>query len=582
MSASEFSCGIGTSSEFETGSNVLLGVGGPLMNHFGCSTDVWTALFDKGRAIPVRGLNRIFLVCVAAMGPVALLAQTVTPFEYNDPAITYTGTWYGNTNPLEIGGSATLTNLKGSQAIVVFNGTGITWIGVSDGYSGLCYVTLDGVQTVVDTSNVASATHYQQPLFTAQGLSAGLHRLTIEVIHQRDSTTQGSWIWVNAFDVTNGTLVSTTQVAGAGLAPQTSVAANYNGEWFTTARAEFSGGSINSTVSPGAGVTLAFNGTGVTWIGYRDQWSGLAQVYIDGALQTTVDTYLNPAQAQAPTWSVSGLTPGDHILRIAATGTNDDVSGGAWVWVNGFQVSGSVTAMPPSISLGGVVSAASFVPSPNNQVAPGQIVSIFGKSFTASAGVSAAMVPLPTELAPENVTVTACGRAFPLYSVFPGQINAQIPLECPATGTLAISVTVSGQTAMQTFSLAQASPGIFTVNGSGAGDGVIVHADNTLVSAAKPATAGEEVVIYATGLGATSPSFATGTAANQINATTLPVSVTVGGQNATVVWSGVTQGLVGLYQINAIMPSGLTGSQPVVITVASKFSSRAGVTTSLQ
>jgi uncharacterized protein (TIGR03437 family) len=329
-------------------------------------------------------------------------------------------------------------------------------------------------------------------------------------------------------------------------------------------------------------VNFAFNGTAVTWIGYRDQWSGLAQVYIDGALQTTVDTYLNPSQAQTPTWSVSALPPGDHVLGIVATGTNDAASGGAWVWVNGFEVSGSVAATPPSISAGGVVSAASFLPAPNNQVAPGQIISVFGQSFTASAGVGATAVPLPTQLAPENVTLTACGRAFPLYSVSPGQINAQLPLECPATGTVTVTVAVAGETATQTFTLVQASPGIFTVNGSGAGDGVILHADNTLVSAAKPATAGEEVVIYATGLGATNPSFATGTAANQINTTAMPVSVTIGGQNATVMSSGLTQGLVGLYQVNAIVPSGMTGSQPVVITVGSKFSSRAGVTAALQ
>ncbi len=130
--------------------------------------------------------------------------------------------------------------------------------------------------------------------------------------------------------------------------------------------------------------------------------------------------------------------------------------------------------------------------------------------------------------------------------------------------------------------MAQASPGIFTVNGSGGGDGVILHADNTLVSAAAPATAGEEVVIYVTGLGPTSPSFATGTAANQVNTTTMPVSVTVGGKNATVMYSGLTQGLVGLYQVNAIVPSGMTGSQPVVITVGTAWSSPAGVTMSIQ
>ena len=120
------------------------------------------------------------------------------------------------------------------------------------------------------------------------------------------------------------------------------------------------------------------------------------------------------------------------------------------------------------------------------------------------------------------------------------------------------------------------------MNGSGTGDGVILHGNNTLVSAANPATAGEEVVIYATGLGPTSPAFATGTAANQTNTTVMTATVKVGGQNAAVVYSGLTQGLVGLYQINAIMPSGLTGSQPVVVTVGTNYSSRAGVTMSLK
>jgi uncharacterized protein (TIGR03437 family) len=169
-----------------------------------------------------------------------------------------------------------------------------------------------------------------------------------------------------------------------------------------------------------------------------------------------------------------------------------------------------------------------------------------------------------------------------LYSVFPSQIYAQIPFECPNGGVATATVTVGNQIATQSFTLAPASPGVFTVDGSGAGDGVIVHADNSLVNAANPATAGEEVVIYATGLGATNPSFATGVAVNQINTTVLPVSVTMGGMSATVAYRGLTQGLVGLYQINAIVPSGLTGSQPVVITVGASYSSRAGVTVSLR
>jgi uncharacterized protein (TIGR03437 family) len=60
------------------------------------------------------------------------------------------------------------------------------------------------------------------------------------------------------------------------------------------------------------------------------------------------------------------------------------------------------------------------------------------------------------------------------------------------------------------------------------------------------------------------------------------VTVTIGGKDATVAYNGLTQGFVGLYQINVVVPSGLTGIQPVVITVGSIYSSRAGVTIAVQ
>jgi len=526
--------------------------------------------------------NRIVLACLAAILSVAALGQTVTRFEQNDPRITYTGTWYPNTNSLESSGSALLANLKGSQVIVDFNGTGITWIGASDYYSGICYLTLDGVPSSVDTSNPTGATLYQQRLYTVRGLAPGLHRLTIEVIHSHDAETNASWIWVDAFDVENGSLVGGTMTAGTGLVQQTDVAANYFGHWFQNSGGQYSGGSVNLAVDAGARVDLTFNGTAVTWMGYRDEWSGLAQVFIDGTMQATVDTYMSPSKAQTPTYSVSGLSPGTHVLSIVATGTHSEASGGSWIWVDGFQVSGSATTGPPSITSGGIVNAASFMAAPNNQVAPGQIVSIFGQNFLGAGSASANAAPLPTQLGSQNTTVTACGRALPLYNVFPGQINAQIPLECPAAGSMTATVTVGGQTGTQTFNLAPAAPGIFTVDGSGSGDGVILHADNSLVSAAKPAKAGETVVIYATGLGATNPSFPTGTAANQTNTTVLPVTVTIGGKEATVAFKGLTQGFVGLYQVNAFVPAGVTGNQPVVITVGSTYSSRAAVTMAVQ
>lgn len=291
-------------------------------------------------------LYRFITAAFLLLLPAAVLAQTVTRFDQSDPRIVYNGTWYPNSNTTESGGSAVLTNLRSSQVVLMFNGTGINWIGLTDGYSGLCYVTIDGVQTLVDTSNPASVTTYQKSTWAIHNLTPGLHRLTIEVLHARDATTNGSWIWIDAFDVDNGTLVSTTDPAGSGQNEQTSASAAYSGHWFTNQGTAYSGGNINLASDTGSRVDFAFTGTSVNWIGYRDEYSGLADVYIDGNFQTTVDTYHSPAIAQTTTWSISGLTSGVHTLSIVVSGLQDANSGGAFVWVDRFDVN-MPTAAPP-------------------------------------------------------------------------------------------------------------------------------------------------------------------------------------------------------------------------------------------
>jgi hypothetical protein len=89
----------------------------------------------------------------------------------------------------------------------------------------------------------------------------------------------------------------------------------------------------------GSQATFTFTGTGVQWIGYRDAWSGIAQVYLDGALKGTIDTYSAAEQAQAVIYSVSHLSNTSHTLTIVVRGTHDAASAGAWVWVDAFNVS---------------------------------------------------------------------------------------------------------------------------------------------------------------------------------------------------------------------------------------------------
>src|SRR5204862_217452 len=111
-----------------------------------------------------------------------------------------------------------------------------------------------------------------------------------------------------------------------------------------------SGGSAVMSMDKGARASFTFNGTGATWIGYRDEWSGIANVYLDGTLKGAVDTYSSPGQAKASAYSITGLTSGSHTLVIEVTGTKSASSAGAWVWVDAFDVIAGGTSAPDSAS----------------------------------------------------------------------------------------------------------------------------------------------------------------------------------------------------------------------------------------
>jgi hypothetical protein len=119
---------------------------------------------------------------------------------------------------------------------------------------------------------------------------------------------------------------------------QDSSAVTYSGSWSPNPMAVHSGGSAKLAMDPGSRATFAFTGTGATWIGYRDEWSGIASVKVDGVLKGTLDTYLASGQAQSTLYSVNGLTNGTHTLTIEATGTHCPASAGSWIWVDAFAV----------------------------------------------------------------------------------------------------------------------------------------------------------------------------------------------------------------------------------------------------
>lgn len=261
---------------------------------------------------------------------------SMTRVEQDDPSITYSGNWYSNESAAHSLGVAALTNAPGARATISFSGTGITWVGVMDGWAGLATVHLDGAMTVVNTYGEAGA--YQHAIYTARGLSSGPHTLSIEVTHERGERTDGSWVWIDAFDIENGFGIPGGITAPAGRVEENHPALVFAGRWYSNASPVHSGETAILATDAASRATITFNGSGAAWIAYRDEWSGIARVYVDGQLQTTIDTYLSPSQARAVPYTIEGLVFGTHTLTIEATGTRNASSKGSWIWLDSFDV----------------------------------------------------------------------------------------------------------------------------------------------------------------------------------------------------------------------------------------------------
>ena len=172
--------------------------------------------------------------------------------------------------------------------------------------------------------------------------------------------------------------------------------------------------------------------------------------------------------------------------------------------------------------------------------------------------------------------MTIGGKNAAILYVGPGQINAQVPVDVPAGQQAVVVKSVVGASTSFNVTVAATAPAIFF---SAAGAAVLKNADFSVVSAANPAKAGDVILVYCTGLGATSASLATGTvvpSTTTANAS-VPVTATIGGKPATVTYAIASPGFAGLYQVALTVPAGVTGSSPIVLTQGTVNSNAASI-----
>jgi len=204
-----------------------------------------------------------------------------------------------------------------------------------------------------------------------------------------------------------------------------------------------------------------------------------------------------------------------------------------------------------------------------SHIAPGEIVTLRGRGLGPAEGVAG----LATELA--NVRVLFDETPAPLLWVQDRQVNLIAPwgLERPCLPPQPLSgcgdsepirmvLEVDGRrSGFWDIPYVPASPGVFTESSSGQGQVVMLNEDGSWNSAENPASAGELVTFYATGLGPIQPPGVDGQVQGHervLVSAILPVEVAISRKSAEVRFAGVRPGMLhGLFEVQAVVPSGL-------------------------
>jgi uncharacterized protein (TIGR03437 family) len=261
--------------------------------------------------------------------------------------------------------------------------------------------------------------------------------------------------------------------------------------------------------------------------------TGTITLFDQGSQIAAPTTLSNNASATIP---VSNLSAGSHSIAAVYSG---DVN------YNGSTSLPLLLVVEPSPTIAATVNAASY-----GIVAAGGLATLFG-SFP---GLPTEALTIPGMI--DSVSVFVDSSAAPLYFTSPSQINFQVPWSTENNATVQVS---NGTWSVSTFdvTIAPAAPGIFEMNA--AHQGAILDTSYHLVSSSNPVSPGETILIYCTGLGPVSPSQTDGTPAptDTLVTTMLIPQVTIGGEAASVSWSGLAPGFVGLYQVNAAVPMDL-------------------------
>jgi uncharacterized protein (TIGR03437 family) len=283
-------------------------------------------------------------------------------------------------------------------------------------------------------------------------------------------------------------------------------------------------------------------------VGFRTTTPGLSQA---GMVQrfnlSQLETVLPTRMTESPLRSATHAT--GFTRTLAVLGNREGLLSLSTSGVTVLPWNYDAAYAPPVIDR--VVNAADRT----DNIAPGSLVTVFGSRLSPVAG-AAADPTMADALAESCLTVN--GNVAPVIFASGERLNAQIPWNVGGTASVVVK-TPGGSSDISRIRITPGAPGVFRTGTAGPETGIptiVRSVNNEVVTLSNPIHPGDDLVIYATGLGRTEPEVPVGTSAPfepLARALNTP-KVTLGSVDVTVYFAGLTPGLIGVYQLNVLIP----------------------------